>query len=60
MHPPPEFRKYLRKCGYDMAVGSWPEHGREHEAPREVIAVWHCLTPEVRQKIRFITRYSSG
>ena len=39
------------KCGYDTALGGWPEMGREDEALRELVANWHCLTPSVRAAI---------
>jgi hypothetical protein len=34
-----------------MAPGGWPEHGREDEALRELVAAWHGLAPEVGEKI---------
>jgi len=39
-----------------MASGGWPEHGREDEALRELVANWHLLTPVVRQKIIRLVR----
>ena len=38
-------------CGYDMALGGWPEHGRDDAALRELVAAWHGLATEVREKI---------
>jgi len=39
-----------------MRSEGWPEHGREDEALRKVIADWHCLTPEVRAAIIDLSR----
>ncbi len=39
-----------------MAGSAWPEHGREHEALQELVALWHGLTPEVRGKLMELTQ----
>ena len=31
--------------GYGMRPDGWPEHGREDEAIRQLVASWHRLTP---------------
>ena len=45
-------------CGYEMRPEGWPEHGRECEALRELVANWHCLTPSVRHVIMELVRSS--
>jgi len=42
-----------------MRQEGWPEHGREDEALRELVARWHGLTPEVRQRIMEVARSAS-
>ena len=44
------------KCGYELLSDGWPEKGRGEEAPREVVASWHLLTPTVREKIIELVR----
>jgi len=34
----------------------WPEHGREDEALRELVANWYRLTPSVRTTIMDLAR----
>src|SRR5271165_5489434 len=43
-------------CGYDLHPEGWPEHGREDEAVHELVAAWHGLAPEVREKIMEMVR----
>jgi hypothetical protein len=45
-------------CGYEMRPEGWPEHGRESEALRELVANWHRLSPEVRGMIMELVRTS--
>jgi hypothetical protein len=45
-------------CGYDMDRGAWPEHGRDCEALRELVANWHRLAPGVRDAIMELVRSS--
>ena len=47
----PDSATLCAKCGYEMRPGGWPEHGREDEALRELVAAWHGLAPKVREKI---------
>jgi hypothetical protein len=47
---------FCPNCGYGMPPEGWPEHGREHEALRELVGVWHGLSPQVRQKIIKLVR----
>ncbi len=42
--------------GYDYATSGWPEHGREDEALRELVANWHRLTPSVKDAIMGLLR----
>ena len=42
-----------------MASGGWPEHGRESEALREVVAVWRSLTPGIGETIMELVRSPS-
>jgi hypothetical protein len=46
------------RCGYDMASGDWPEHGREDEALRELVSNWHRLSPSGRDAIMAQVRTS--
>jgi hypothetical protein len=39
-----------------MRPVGWPEHGREDEAVRELVANWHLLTPFVRAAIMELAR----
>jgi hypothetical protein len=43
-------------CGHDVTPCGWPEHGREDEAFRELVANWHRLTPSVRAAILVVVR----
>ena len=56
LHPRPLSTSICPACGYDIATGGWPEYGREDEALRELVAAWHCLTPEVRDEIMAMVR----
>jgi len=43
-------------CGYEMRPEGRPEHGREDEALRELVANWRRLTPSVRDQILELVR----
>ncbi len=56
----PVYPSHCPVCGYEIGSGGWPEHGREDEALKELVAAWHGLAPEVREKILELVRTSQG
>ena len=46
------------QCSYGDRRMGWPEHGREDESLRELVANWHRLTPSVREAIMILVRNS--
>ncbi len=47
---------YYGHCSYEMRSEGRPEHGREDEALRELLANSHRLAPDVRQRVMELVR----
>ena len=56
LHPRPSVLNSLSQWQLRKGSEGWPEHGREHEALRELVASWHRLTPEVRDAVMELVR----
>ena len=54
--PRPFDATHYGSCCYEKCTVGWPENGREDEAFRELVAIWHRLTRSVREAIMELVR----